>query len=101
MRSILLKIFISEQRDSQTINGMNLAEQSGEVLRGVIRTHIFVTPPTGSALSPEIEMTSVQPTYKRERPRYWGKVYSYTSFVSMSIIRNCNANSEGNVQKTS
>jgi hypothetical protein len=87
---IIDTIFISEQRNSQTINGINRAEQSGEVLRGVIRTNIFASqtnPLAGSAQIPEIEMTSVQSTDEREIPRYWGKVYSCTSFVSMSIIK--------------
>lgn len=66
-----------EQKNSQTVNGINRAEQSGEVLRGVIRTNTFVSqtePPAGSALNPGIEMTSVQPAYRRQLPRYWGKV---------------------------
>jgi hypothetical protein len=82
--------FISEQKNSQTTNGSNRAEQSGEVLRGVIRTNTFTShtrPPAGSPLTPEIEMTSVQPTDRREIPRYWEKVYSYTSLVSMSKIK--------------
>ncbi|XP_023726242.1 uncharacterized protein LOC111874734 isoform X3 [Cryptotermes secundus] len=66
-----------EQRNNQTINGINRAEQSGEVLRGVIRANIFSSqtkPSAVSALIPEIEMTSVQPADKREIPRYWEKV---------------------------
>jgi hypothetical protein len=79
----LVKLF-SGQKSSQTVNSINQAEQSGEVLRSVIRTNTFTSqtePPVGAALNPETGVTSVQPTDKREVPRHWEKVLSLSLYL--------------------
>jgi hypothetical protein len=84
---IIDEAFVSGQKTSQTMNSINRAEQSGEVLRGVFQTSAYTSQtksPAGSAPNPEIEVTSVQPTDKREIPAHWEKVHSYTFFLSLS-----------------
>lgn len=53
------------------------AEQSGEILRGVIRTNPLTWQtklPSGSTLRPEIEITSVQPSERKQRTIHWPRV---------------------------
>jgi hypothetical protein len=75
--------FVSGQRNSQTMNSINRAEQSGQVLRVVFQTNTYTSQTestAGSAPNPEIKVASVQSTDKREIPRHWEKVHSYTFF---------------------
>jgi hypothetical protein len=58
------------------MNGSNQAEQSGEILRGVVRTNSLTwqtKPPSESTLSPKIEITSVQPS-ERKQVMYWQSI---------------------------
>ena len=58
-------------------SGGSQAEQSGEILRGVIRTNSFTWQtklPSGSTLRPQTEITSVQPSERKRITTHWQKV---------------------------
>jgi hypothetical protein len=62
---------------SQTVIGNDKAGQSGEILRGVIRTNSLASqtePQAESSHSPVTKGTTVQTTERGEMTRYWQKV---------------------------
>jgi hypothetical protein len=70
--------FIPEQKVGQTINGNKKAEQSGEILREVIRTNSLASQtkqPAGSTLSPVTVGTTLLTAEGRDMTRHWQKVY--------------------------
>jgi hypothetical protein len=73
---------VSEQKSNSTTNGSRQADQSGEILRGVIRTNSMTWQtklPSGSTLRPNTEITSVQPTERKQITTHWQKVQAHNS----------------------